>query len=1531
MKIIEPRTCIMVGDGSLLIGCSEILLNRGYSLRGVRSDNKEIHAWASANEISCFSSIEELQACLLEEPADYLFSIYNLNIIPDTILSNIRCKAINFHDGLLPRYAGLNTPCWSIIEGAEESGISWIEMVSDVDQGAILKQVVFQNQKHDTSLSLNARNFEAGLNSFEALVDDLETGQISVVEAVDTEFKLYLKNQRPTAACMINWNNSAEKIDALCRAVDFGPYPNNMGIAKSLIDGTVVLIPRVQITDQPSQLEPGQIVSADERHIRVATGSNDVTIESLLAVDGRELDTIAREKIGVRVGSHFSFLDSDISNSVSDFNKVHCTAEDFWVERLSSMKSVDHPFLTKKNTVGRPEFCDIDINVPEALSKTLNVNVEKSDVLVACVAIYLAIMDNNEKFSIGISDGGVNVPVSELFSVILPLLVNIDLGKDLDFYLDSLGEELKLLRQKPAYLIDIIPRYPELKNLVGTWHELFPVVIQYNANFDERQDYPAQLIFAIDEQANTIKLRFDKNKLERDSVELVAAHLKVLLEELGKNRAIPLEDISLVSEQERHKLLHEWNDSAISIEGLPLAHQLFEQQVESTPDAIAVVFETEQLTYRELNERANCLANRLTRFGVSAEEKVAICVDRSLELSISVLAVLKAGGAYVPIDPDYPEDRIAFMVSDCDCQVVIARHSQTLPAVDAAIIMADSVKADDATSCQNLDSEYRATDLAYMIYTSGSTGTPKGVMLEHGNLVNFIAAMDEKIDYEPPGVWLAATSLSFDISILELLWTLCRGFKVVIYKEHQEKAKGKKKRRAKKSKPMEFSLFYFSAEESYGEEKYRLLLEGAKYADEHKFSSVWTPERHFHAFGGIYPNPSLMGSAIAAITEHVKIRAGSCVAPLHHPARIAEEWSVVDNLSNGRAGVAIASGWQPNDFVLMPQNFDNSKSVMIEQIDTIRRLWSGESVAFDGPKGPVNVRTLPRPVQSELPISITTAGNPETFRLAGELGAGILTHLLGQTAKQVKENVKIYREAWAAAGHSGDPHVTLMLHTFLSDNKDFTKQTVREPLKAYLRTSTNLVKQYAAAFPTMRADSQEESDALNQDFASLDEEQMDQLLEFSVERYYETSGLFGTPQEAVDRVNEIQGIGVDEIACLIDFGVETELTLKHLDYIRQLRDLCGGVGAPEKPKENSIAAAIDRHNVTHFQCTPSQANMILTDPIEAEALSHLQHMYVGGEAITPSTVDRLRSLLQGTLHNFYGPTETTIWSTGCVLDKTYSQVPIGRPLANNKVYLLDEQMKLVPIGEPGELYISGLGLARGYFRREELTKERFLPNPFSTDDTDRYIYRTGDRARYDQFGNLYYMSRIDNQIKIRGYRIEPGEIEAALASHELVKEAAVISHAVDENDVRIAAYATYEQHGELTQAEARRYLRARLPDYMVPNIFVAMDEMPKTPNGKLDRKALPNPYEVRGEAVSSESPPQTDTEKTLATIWQSLLKLERIDRKDNFYDLGGHSLLAVKAVQDIKNATGQRIDPRNMFFQTLEQLASKVDEDAVPA
>jgi natural product biosynthesis luciferase-like monooxygenase protein len=341
---------------------------------------------------------------------------------------------------------------------------------------------------------------------------------------------------------------------------------------------------------------------------------------------------------------------------------------------------------------------------------------------------------------------------------------------------------------------------------------------------------------------------------------------------------------------------------------------------------------------------------------------------------------------------------------------------------------------------------------------------------------------------------------------------------------------------------MDFSLFFFADSGGAGGDRYQLLLDSARFADSHGFTAVWTPERHFHPFGGLYPNPAVTGAAVAAVTERVSVRAGSVVAPLHHPVRIAEEWAVVDNLSRGRVGVSFASGWHAADFVLRPENYADRKNVMAEAIETVRRLWRGESIDFPDGSGELHpVRIFPAPVQPELPVWVTSAGSPETFQSAGRLGAGLLTHLLGQAPDALAGKIALYRQALAEAhGPDARGHVALMLHTLIGEDRDEVREVVREPFSEYLRSSMDLVVASSGVLPA------------GLDPGKLPERDKEFLVRAAFERYFTTSGLFGTVADGARVVSRLEAMGVDEVACLIDYGVPHDEVMRSLGYLAEL-------------------------------------------------------------------------------------------------------------------------------------------------------------------------------------------------------------------------------------------------------------------------------------------------------------------------------------------------------------------------------------------
>jgi natural product biosynthesis luciferase-like monooxygenase protein len=340
-------------------------------------------------------------------------------------------------------------------------------------------------------------------------------------------------------------------------------------------------------------------------------------------------------------------------------------------------------------------------------------------------------------------------------------------------------------------------------------------------------------------------------------------------------------------------------------------------------------------------------------------------------------------------------------------------------------------------------------------------------------------------------------------------------------------------------------MFFASNEESLSGEKYKLVLDSARFADVNGFASVWVPERHFTEFGSLYPNPAVLHAALAACTERVRLMAGSVVAPLHNPLRIAEEWSMVDNLSGGRVGISFASGWNPDDFALNPGGYSTRQQTVHDVIHTIQHLWQGGTLEVENGQGEMrHVRVYPTPVQPRLPVWLTAAGNPQTFRRAGEMGANLLTHILDQDEDQLAQKIRLYREGRETKGF--DPaggQVTVMLHTFVGKDAALVREQARVPYCNYLRTNVHLLNGLA------------QSRGQQMDVRSMPAKQLDDFVNYLYERFAQSRGLIGTPESCQALIHKLEAMGVDEVACLLDFGPPAELILENLPHLQRLQSM----------------------------------------------------------------------------------------------------------------------------------------------------------------------------------------------------------------------------------------------------------------------------------------------------------------------------------------------------------------------------------------
>lgn len=1165
-------SCCLIGDESHLIQCADILLQRGHDIQGVISSEPRIENWTREKGLTYFEPGTDLLNKLRDLTFDYLFSITNFSIIPNALLDQPRKNAINFHDGPLPRYAGLNVTSWALINHEKTHGVTWHTMSSEVDKGDILKQYPVAIERGESAFTLNIKCYEAAIDSFAELVDELARDRVIISKQNLQNRTYFSKYKRPPAACTLTWSQSAAELDALIRALDFGPYPNPLGLPKMVLGNEIFIVPKIEKLETTNQAEPGTITAIEEDKIRIATASNEVVLTNLQAIDGQPI-SIA-EFIGrfdFCVGDNLGELDQKSSESLTTLNKVLCRHESYWLKRLTGNKSVEIPNVNQpKAKDDHVQYNSKIMTVPSEVHAYLisEDSVCPAHFLVTAFAAYLGRNYENYNFDLGFG----HPPIDEMiaaykpfFSSHIPLRVNFDPSINFIEAFNEIQTQLEEIEEHKTFPTDIFLRYPELSaKLPRALQSPYSIIVEIVSNFDGYSPLQgSNLTFLISESGLECEWVYDNAKFNFEGINNFQSTFVTFLKNCLRDMNKPISEISLLTDLEYEQIILKWNNTLVDYPKDRCIHQFIELQVEQTPDAVAVIFEDQQLTYQQLNSRANQLAHHLQKFNVGPETCVGIYMERSLDMIVGLLGILKAGGAYLPLDHTYPAERIAYMVRDAQVPVLLTQakfENDPLLEQAKAIYIDSDWSTIAAESEDNCSTDVTSDNLGYIIYTSGSTGKPKGVMVCHRNVANFFIAMDERIPFDSPGVWLAVTSLSFDISVLELFWTLARGFKLTIYSD-----------------------------------------------------------------------------------------------------------SVQDNKKDNRSNL--------NDF--------------------------------------------------------------------------------------------------------------------------------------------------------------------------------------------------------------------------------------------------------------SIPALILRHDVTHFQCTPSMVSMLLMDDEIRSALMNIETFLVGGEAFPVSMANKLKKLVSGNILNMYGPTETTIWSSTYSVSGEENTMSIGRPIANTDIYILDHNFQPVPIGIPGELFIGGEGVVRGYLNQPELTAERFLELPI-LDKTNVRIYRTGDLVRYRDDGNIEFLNRIDHQVKIRGHRIELGEIETLLNTHPTVRESVVVSREDIPGDKRLVAYLIADSDQNIASLELRSFLQQQLSDFMIPSHFIRLDSYPLTPNRKIDRKQLPPPDNIQIESGLTYVPPKNELEKSITKIWQDLLNVPKVGMDDNFFDLGGHSLIIIQALHLIRELISHEISITDLFrFPTIRSLTDYLSQDSI--
>ncbi|MCB1347720.1 MAG: AMP-binding protein, partial [Maritimibacter sp.] len=713
---------VLVGHESLVIQCGELLRGGGHAIAAVVTRNPDVAAWARGAGLEVIAPGKGLADRLAGRDFDWLLSVANLDILPDAVLALPRRGAVNFHDGPLPAYAGLNAPVWAAIAGEKRHGISWHLIEGGVDEGDVLASAGFEITDEDTAFSLNTKCYGAAIDSFPALMAELAKPEPARQKQDLSKRSYFARDARPEAGAVLDYAAPAADLARVIRALDHGDYWNPLALPKFEAGGRLWLARAAHVSQSRSGAAPGAVLAADASQLSIATGDGDLVITRITGLDGHPVQPGDITRVGAILQSPPATRRATLDAALAPVAK----ADPAWRKALEAITPVDLPLVAR--ATGPARALARPITVPAGITP---------DQVRAGFALMMARLGGEGVADLAVAMPALASPLAAHLSDWVP--VRLTQSDSFKAMVTALTEAMETARARGPFAADLIARLP------GTDPALPQLALSDNA--EAGLVGPSALTLAVTADGTT--LYGDGARIEASALDLMAARLGHLLAHLGESddpAALPL-----LPEAERKTLLADWNATEVAYDDGECVHQAFEHQVARTPAAEALAFEGESLTYAELNAAANRLAHQLIGLGVKPGVIVGLHLPRSAELVIAALAILKAGGAYLPMDPAYPAERTALYLEDSEAGVVVtnAALAAALPESEAKILDI-ATKRDDQPDT-NPESGVTGADLAYMIYTSGSTGRPKGVMVEHRNVANFFVGMDDRIDHAAGG------------------------------------------------------------------------------------------------------------------------------------------------------------------------------------------------------------------------------------------------------------------------------------------------------------------------------------------------------------------------------------------------------------------------------------------------------------------------------------------------------------------------------------------------------------------------------------------------------------------------------------------------------------------------------------------------------------------------------------------------------------------------------------------------------------
>ena len=799
----------VIGEGTLPIQCIKILLEAGHNVLGVLSKDHEVCQWAKQAQLPFYDPSDDLHTILSRQPFNYLFSIVNPTLLPSQILNLPTNCAINYHDALLPKYAGVHATTWALLHQEKEHGITWHVMAEQVDAGEILRQSRFLIGPKETVFTLNSKCYEAAIESFSNLINDLANGAVKTINQDLTKRSYFSKYERPSAGAIIQWQQSAKNIDALCRSLHFSTYPNPLCEPKFALSEKLYIIKELEIIDVLSNVAPGTLISRTNNGIRVATTTKDVIIKSISNIDGSTKSFFELYKNHQLLeGETLPSVAVATANRIDSLNREFAKHESFWQMRLRMAQQIDFPYLSSTT---------YDISTTDKKKLSLSITAEDYSFFAAnnyslqhsiltLFVIYISRLSKMERFDLSFRPADLASQidgVEHFFATELPLAICYNPKMNFRQVYDYLFEQRHLIEQHLSYAKDLVSRTPKLQSQRDVLQFIYSeiAVIEIDKFINKPKILKAGLTLlltkqtlyqqetALEKNHSLIwgELYYDLRRIEQKTVDQMANHLQTLLAGVIANPELPIAQLPILTFDEQKVLLHRFNDTEADFPSDKTIIDLFEEQVEKTPHHIALGFEGKDWTYQQLNQLANRIAHYLIdHYAIKCDDVVALLPERTQWMPIGILAILKSGAAYLPLSKDMPVSRLVFMLKDSGAKLLLT----DAPNADLGKQIYSQVLVLDQLHCEktnNPNPNVNSSNLVFVLYTSGSSGKPKGVLMPHQSLVNLIIW---NIAYSPLAIGSRTTqfaSFIFDASFHEIFATWLSGGELVMIGEEVKK------------------------------------------------------------------------------------------------------------------------------------------------------------------------------------------------------------------------------------------------------------------------------------------------------------------------------------------------------------------------------------------------------------------------------------------------------------------------------------------------------------------------------------------------------------------------------------------------------------------------------------------------------------------------------------------------------------------------------------------------------------------------